>query len=351
MATDDKSTAALPAGKPAKEYPPRALSSRESIIEGVDWSRDKKLHFESQVAEATLMLDFAISGGPSVAEGRKIDDEILAKITKAQDLCAQADLPPAEARAEFEGAYRDLSTTISPVTAETLKATSENYAIHSFLFTWISGPRPIAIIWSRKLSAWTLAIVAVALVGSYLDQANGPIPVIGDRPIIDDHVKPLTFVQSLQMACQLLLPFTYGAIGACVALLKSCQEFIYKRQFDPRHIPEYYNRMILGAVSGGMIVILITQVTGDDGTEIKLSAAALGFIAGYNSDLLFAAIERISTAILPRVGLSSIQQQPKPPVAIDDVSMKDVLNLHHKADNPKDKKVYSDLIEKMKDRL
>jgi hypothetical protein len=39
------------------------------------------------------------------------------------------------------------------------------------------------------------------------------------------------------------------------------------RQFDPRRIPEYYNRMILGAVSGGMIVILLASLISNQSGE------------------------------------------------------------------------------------
>ena len=349
MSTSDDNTAKPSEGSLTSRFalsqpkdPPQPLSSLQSIVEGTEWSRDKKRHFDSQVAEATLMLDYAKANCAATPDRRNVDDDTIGMIARAQDLTNRSEPPTAAERAQFDAAYRDLATLICPVTAETLKATSENYSLRSLL---TPRPRPIAIIWSRKLSAWTIAIVAIAIMGTYFDQMNGPIPALSDR---NPAVFP-TMPQLAQMLCQILLPFTYGAIGACVALLKSCQRFIYTRQFDPRHIPEYYNRMILGAVSGGIIVILITQVTGEDGAEIKLSAAALGFIAGYNSDLLFAAIERISTALLPRVGLSSVQQQPA--VAVQDVSLKDVLKLHEGASDPKDKKVYSQLIEKMRDRI
>ena len=108
------------------------------------------------------------------------------------------------------------------------------------------------------------------------------------------------------------VPFTYGAIGACIALLKVCHALIYLRQFDPRRIPEYYNRIILGAISGGMIVILIDQFT-SSGSQSGVSDAALGLLAGYNSDLLFSAIERISIAVLRRVSAGSAQNDTRTP--------------------------------------
>jgi hypothetical protein len=122
---------------------------------------------------------------------------------------------------------------------------------------------------------WAILFITIALVGNYIEAVNQPLPYISDRT-----EQFPTWAQRLQIISQILVPFTYGAIGASVALLKACQAFIHMRQFDPRRIPEYYNRMILGAICGGMIVLLINQISDDDGASVKLSAAALGFIAG-----------------------------------------------------------------------
>jgi hypothetical protein len=71
--------------------------------------------------------------------------------------------------------------------------------------------------------------------------------------------------------------------------------------------------MLLGVIAGGAIQLLITQVADESGV-IRLSAAALAFVAGYNSDLLFSTVERISAALLPKVGVSSMRQAEPPPV-------------------------------------
>ena len=41
---------------------------------------------------------------------------------------------------------------------------------------------------------------------------------------------------------------------------------------------------------------------------IQLSSAALGFLAGYNTDFLFSTIERVMAALLPKVGIDSVQR-------------------------------------------
>ena len=39
------------------------------------------------------------------------------------------------------------------------------------------------------------------------------------------------------------------------------------------------------------------------------------FVAGYNSDFLFSALERVSAAILPKVGLDTVRAKTPAPLA------------------------------------
>lgn len=48
-------------------------------------------------------------------------------------------------------------------------------------------------------------------------------------------------------------------------------------------------------------------MTDEDGELLQISAAAFGFIAGYSVDSLFQTTDRIMQAILPHVGLSTLQ--------------------------------------------
>jgi len=70
----------------------------------------------------------------------------------------------------------------------------------------------------------------------------------------------------------LLTPWAYGGLGACAFLLRSAHEHIYKRSFDVRRKPEYLNRILLGAISGGAVIVLINQLTDQGGAAINLSS-------------------------------------------------------------------------------
>ena len=121
---------------------------------------------------------------------------------------------------------------------------------------------------------------------------------IGDT---GSYLWPRTFIE-------ITTPWVYGGLGACVFLLRSAHVFIYERCFDVRRKPEYLNRILLGAASGGAIMLFVSQITDDQGSVIKLSSAALGFLSGYNTDFLFSTIERVMAALLPKVGVDSVQK-------------------------------------------
>jgi hypothetical protein len=107
---------------------------------------------------------------------------------------------------------------------------------------------------------------------------------------------------------KIVAPFSYGAMGACVFLLRSLHKHIYGRTFDRRRRPEYFNRVLLGAISGGTLVLLLDSDSAAASNAVKLGHSALGFLAGYNTDLLFSAIERITNAVFPK--------PPEPPPAV-----------------------------------
>ena len=85
-------------------------------------------------------------------------------------------------------------------------------------------------------------------------------------------------------------------------MLRSAHYFIYQRTFDVRRTPEYFNRILLGAVSGGAIILFVEYLSksADDGSTAHVGSTALGFIAGYSGDFLFNTVERIVNAIFPK---------------------------------------------------
>ncbi len=218
---------------------------------------------------------------------------------------------------------------MAPVTAETLHNTQNKPFGERIWWEHIAGDCP-AIRFTRLL--WLLTnIFALFVIGSswYLNV----MAVNGDT---GSYLTSRTILE-------LLTPWAYGGLGACVYLLRSAHILIYQRSFDVRHKPEYLNRILLGAVAGGAILLFVDHLTNDEGQTIQLSSAALGFLAGYNTDFLFTAIERVSAAILPKVGIDTVQTAKS---ATQPVNINDLAERMDKAQGA-DKEMYRALIARL----
>jgi hypothetical protein len=295
---------------------------------------DYRASFFAEIDGATLLLEYA------VAKGLAVPDALVLSIKRAEDWRIADSFPALEQRAAFAQAYRDLALLLAPVTADTLRNTSEDprYGRRAFLMTW-QFPLSEARIWSRKLSWITGIIAAVILFSENTNQV-----LLTFYPVAQDPAGAFRLWRIVSSILQSFDPFSYGALGSVVYLLRSAHIFIYERTFDKLRIPEYYNRMILGTIAGGAIKLLITEVSDDDGSVLDLSASALAFIAGYNSDFLFSAIERISAAILPKVTVESVKRVG--PDGMTVAAMRQLLDRYATASD-EEKKMLDKLLDKL----
>ena len=241
--------------------------------------------FTEEVRDAIELLDFAVS------QGCRISDALILRIKKAQNFLAEgASWPKDEDRADFEAAYRDLAQFMQPITAATLRATQDKEGKNWWLRFWRASP---AKWFSRRL----YCLVLLCAAGIVADQTNLTPKALGT-------------VSAYQSILTSIMPFLYGLLGALVYLLKSANSYIADRTFDLYHVPEYYNRMVLGLVSGGVILIFRMQ------TDVPQNVIA--FLVGYNTDYLFQTIERVANAIFPKVGKPD-RHTPAPGVAKVDI--------------------------------
>ena len=245
--------------------------------------------FRRQVDDADTLLAFATSNG------RSVDEDALKEIGKAVALVSAGGSITPEARAIFDKAYATLSGALAPVTIETLRATDDAQGRRFWSRVLISEAR----IWSRKLMILSGLVATFILfsenIGRILldeDQGRFAFGTWHSRWVIASGV------------LQSLTPFAYGVFGACAYLLRSCHEFIHKREFNSRYIPEYFTRMLLGGVSGAAI-LMFTEAMATGNGAVKISASASAFIAGYSNDFLFNFIERVVGALMPKTANAS----------------------------------------------
>jgi hypothetical protein len=170
-----------------------------------------------------------------------------------------ASITPSEWNA-FEQAYYRLAVFMSPVTAETLAATSGTGPVSE-------GPQGLR----NRLLGYSPALrftrgfaLAAILVAVFVVTSECSLSVLGQEG-------DTGLFSWLRNILESLLPWAYGALGSCAYLLRSAHFFIYQRSFDLRRKPEYFNRVLLGAISGGAIILFVNYLVDDGGTVLHLS--------------------------------------------------------------------------------
>jgi hypothetical protein len=296
----------------------------------------------NEVRDALELADFIVKSGVRQANGGSLAPEILSviKVTAGKIRLFEKPSDPIHILASewtrFELSYYALVEFSSPVTVETLRNT-RNTGQFNFLqassaqkFTWL--------LWFFTL-LFTAIVITCGIIATGADNATSRAPA--------------NLFRTLNNYIPIIVPWVYGGLGACAYLLRTAHSLIAERSFDVRRKPEYLNRILLGMVSGGAIVLLFNP-SGDDDT-VKISAAALGFVAGYSNDLLFSAVERVVAAILPKVSLDTVKKDSvaaRPPLELPPggATLTDLMDRMEKA-APEDKDLYRSLIAKLRDRL
>jgi hypothetical protein len=221
--------------------------------------------FYNEVRDAASVLEFAVS------QGRTLEPTLIPRIKKGQGfLSVGVRWPGDDDRSDFESAYRDLAQAMQPVTAATLQCTRDE--------GWIPSP---ARRFSKRLYLWVFLCAALIVLDkvSQAQQTSGGI------------------WPTVKTVSHTLLPFVYGLVGALTYLLRSAHFYIADRSFDLNRRPEYYNRMVLGFLAGGCVLVF-----GDATKASTAGPEALSFLVGYNTDYLFQMIERVAQAIFPKDG-------------------------------------------------
>jgi len=265
------------------------------------------------VRDAVYLLEYAIATGFKTKENLTIPEDVITRIKTAAALVGAHDAqsPPSDPSdshasttnksvmvadcVSFQVAYHQLATLLSPITAETLRATDDpSDRTHprplgasipqrrSRILSFLAVDASQAVRFTRLIWFYTIVFAGIVIFGDWWGLMFGP----AQEGQVDWQNNVLQLLNAFT-------PYAYGGLGSCLYLLRSAHFSIYTRCFDLHRKSEYMNRILLGTVSGGAIILLISQVAGDGGRVIQLSSAALGFIAGYSTDFLFNAIERI----------------------------------------------------------
>jgi hypothetical protein len=257
----------------------------------------------TRINDALTVLDFVIETGYT-KDGQLLPPELVMSIksfasragvlyaleldlidsTENPDAAQRRRSPPLHVSdwVDFELSYYALVNFTAPITAETIRDTQ-----------FVGNPNRTspAQKFARVIWVYTICLGLAVILGEW--------GLVRFAPIREGEIDlPNTLMQFVQV----VIPYAYGGLGACVFLLKIAHQMMYERTFNLRRKPQYLGRILLGVISGGAIIFLVHHLADEEGTVFRLGSAALGFIAGYSSEFLFNTLDRLIHALLPRLG-------------------------------------------------
>ena len=180
---------------------------------------------------------------------------------------------------------------MKPVTAATLRATLDA--------PWKPSP---ARRFSKRLYSLVFLCAAFIIFDQVLTKMNEPPSATGTQSSVPQPPTPpapgaaATQKSPGEVARDVshaFLPFVFGLVGALTFLLRSAHTYIAERTFDLNRRPEYYNRMVLGFLGGGIALLFVPSTA-------TVGQNAVSFLVGYNTDYLFQMIERVAQAVFPK---------------------------------------------------
>jgi hypothetical protein len=241
------------------------------------------------LSDVGIMAQYALESGqlPDSVSISKIKDIEVRARTKPESVKPE----DVEALAEY---HKDIGQKIAPVTPQTLRWTRSMKLRDSRTGRYLFS-----------LYALTFLLIVLIFILNYLQTSTKVSIAVAILPNAPLFFQDLTKIS----VAEYLIPFMYGALGSCAYLLRVTELKLRERSFDYSRIPEHINRLVLGTLSGGVIVLFLKEFPDGGNGGYTLTQGALGFIAGYSVDLLFDVIDRIINAILPHAGTVVIERK------------------------------------------
>ena len=266
---------------------------------------------EIKTTQVRILLDYAQSNNLEVTS-----DQLTRYHEVNQD---------SEGYQKLDILFNELSQLVHPVTINTLHASDDHAAdLLDPLYkgngsqTW-SSPRQqtkdlLTFTWITT-TILLLLVMGRGMFNHILDLLNVTQDVIRENPNFIFDVSSFHFLILFQIFLDHLVPFTYGALGACAYVMIEGNNFIWNKTFDAHLIPKDRMRILIGALSGVIGIMLFKPLFGDQTATtalLDLSEAGIAFIAGYSTDFLFERLSRIISAIVPRTQETPQKETIKP---------------------------------------
>ena len=230
------------------------------------------------VDEVSVLMRYAANAGIDP------NGELLKPLDVALNAYNQAqEDDKAQHRGELLSRYSTLVARTAPVNGRTLLETRASGRV----FRW--------------LMAITFGVLVLAI-------ANEGLAVwFAELPEPEEGLDRLVF-QFRNSFLELLSPFVWGALGACVYLMKRLNDIAKDQLFDSAKLKGWTLRLFLGAILGA-IVAHIYDVSTLEGDAQDLGEDVLAFFAGLGVKVVYGAFERTVEVLSEKLNLGSARRR------------------------------------------
>jgi hypothetical protein len=242
------------------------------------------------VNEVTALLNYAAENGIDP------DGNTLAELAKAVETIRQSQQPPTPAdMGSILTLYAKLAQKTDNVNGRTLLGTEQADSNLKVKFSV------------------TLFLVIIAISNEIM------AAIFADMP--DEFEGGMLYLVNFRAyILEYLSPFLWGAIGACVYLLKNLYDIAAARKFDSRKQHGWYMRVLLGAIIAGAVYYFF-DFTGVVEEGKAVSGKAVAFLVGIGVKVVYGGLERLIVLISDKLNLTQvrrIQTNPAPAESRDD---------------------------------
>jgi hypothetical protein len=152
------------------------------------------------------------------------------------------------------------------------------------------------LIWETKGFMFTTLIMFLASICALaLSEwvSNNPL---ADEPLVGDF--GFHYIQ-------FFTPFLWGALGACVYILKRIGDEAASNRFDRDRFRGWGNKALLGAVLGGSITYIVDP---DAFSSVSLSITAVAFLTGLGTKIVYGALEKLIALLADKMNLDTVRE-------------------------------------------
>jgi hypothetical protein len=187
--------------------------------------------------------------------------------------------------------------------ADQESATTEMLASYTKLTKQLNGVNGRNILQGRNLMKETLGFMFVTFVFFIVCVTTLALQAwVSNEPRQDD----VLLNDAILHYIQFFTPFFWGALGACVYILKRITDEAADNRFDHDKFQGWATRATLGGVLGGIITYIIDPSAFGD---LTLNIAAIAFLTGLGTKVVYGALQRLIQILGDKMNLQVLREQ------------------------------------------